>query len=349
VTLRLTRFEGGAHGPVVLAHGMGSSSEIFTLDTLDTCLVEYLVAAGYDVWLLDSRASTALPGPARGATVDDLARRDWPAAIEVVREATGGDVHVVAHCLGATSVLASLLTGLEGVRSVVAIGAGLHLEVPRLSRVKNALRTAAIARSAGMSMPRAYESELAGRVGRLWDRALALHPTQREERCGNVVCRRATYLYGVPYEHDRLGPATHDVVHEFLGAADPALLRQVAVAARRRGLVTAAGADEYLSQVGRRLPPVLFLHGAESGVFLPSGTRRTCAVLRERDPGGAYAYRELPGYGHFDPVIGKAAVEDVYPVVLEHLAAVDPLLPAAGPAPSAEDLLAERAHRVGAG
>jgi hypothetical protein len=48
-------------------------------------------------------------------------------------------------------------------------------------------------------------------------------------------------------------------------------------------------------------------------------------------------------------VIGKAAVEDVYPVVLEHLAAVDPLLPAAGPAPSAEDLLAERAHRVGAG
>ena len=349
VALRLTRFAGGPNGPVVLAHGMGSSSEIFTLDTLDTCLVEYLVAEGCDVWLLDSRASTALPAPPRGATVDDLVREDWPAALACVRAETGRQAHVVAHCVGATSALAALLTGLEGVRSVVAIGAGLHLAVPRLSRVKHRLRAARLARSAGMSMPRAYESELAGRLGRLWDRVLALHPTQREERCRNVACRRATFLYGVPYEHDRLSPATHDVVHEFLGAADPALLRQVAAAARRRGLVTAAGADEYLSRLGRRLPPVLFLHGRESGVFLPAGTRRTCAVLREHDPGGSYELRELDGYGHFDPVIGQSAVEDVYPLVLEHVASVDPLQPAAEPEPPRDDLLVAIAAEAGPG
>lgn len=346
VPLRLTRYEGGPEGPVLLAHGMGSSSEIFTLDTIDTCLVEYLVALGYDVWLLDARTSTALPAGDRAATIDDLVRYDWPAAVRGVRDGSGReDVQVVAHCVGATSLLAALLGGLTGVRSVVAVGAGLHLEVPRLSRVKNAVRAAPIARSAGMSMPRAYESGRADRIGRAWDRVLRLQPTQREERCRNPVCRRATFLYGVPYEHDRLNAATHEIVHEFLGAADLALLRQVAVAARRRGLVPAAGGDDY--RPGRRLPPVLFLQGAEDGVFLASGTRRTCTALREADPGGTYAYRELPGYGHFDPVIGAAAVEDVYPLLREHLGAGEPELPEPEPPPTADELMAEMAAATG--
>ena len=350
VTLRLTRYEGGARGPVVLAHGMGSSGAIFTLDTLDTCLVEYLVAAGSDVWVLDSRASTALPEAPKGATVDDLVHLDWPTAIACVQAETGRDVQVVGHCLGATSAFASLLAGQEGIHSIVAIGASLHLAVPRMSRVKSRLRAATLARSAGMSMPRVYASARADRAARLWNRLLALHPTQREERCPNVACRRATFLYGVPYEHDQLGPATHDVVHEFLGAADPALLRQVARAAGSRGLLSATGADDYLSQLGRRrLPPVLFLHGAESDVFLPVGTRRTHALLREHDPVGSYTYRELPGYGHFDPVIGKSAIDDVYPLVLEHLAATDPGVRVASPVPSAQDLLAEMAGHAGVG
>ena len=41
----------------MLSHGLGVSSRIFTIDTIDTNLAEYLVAAGYDVWALDYRAS----------------------------------------------------------------------------------------------------------------------------------------------------------------------------------------------------------------------------------------------------------------------------------------------------
>src|SRR5205085_4050053 len=57
VDLRLTRYNAGGKGPVMLAHGLGVSSRIFSMDTIDTNLTEYLVAAGYDVWLLDFRAS----------------------------------------------------------------------------------------------------------------------------------------------------------------------------------------------------------------------------------------------------------------------------------------------------
>ena len=73
------------------------------------------------------------------------------------------------------------------------------------------------------------------------------------------------------------------------------------------------------------------------------------AWLREHDPVGSYTYRELPGYGHLDPVIGKSAIDDVYPLVLEHLASTDPGVRVASPVPSAQDLLAEMAGHAGVG
>jgi len=46
VPLLLTRYKGGTKGPVVLAHGLGVSSRIFSTDTIETNLTEYLVAHG---------------------------------------------------------------------------------------------------------------------------------------------------------------------------------------------------------------------------------------------------------------------------------------------------------------
>ena len=43
VELKLTRYEGGTKGPVILFHGLGSSSGQFNLDTVETNLTEYLV------------------------------------------------------------------------------------------------------------------------------------------------------------------------------------------------------------------------------------------------------------------------------------------------------------------
>ncbi|MGE5274339.1 MAG: alpha/beta fold hydrolase [Verrucomicrobiota bacterium] len=320
VQVRLTRYPGGERGPVVLAHGLGTSSEIFTVDTVETSLTEFLVAAGYDVWLLDLRTSSALSRPQAPSTLDDLAVRDWPAALMAVRDGSGReDVQVFGHCLGATTALCAVLAGAEGVRSIVAASAGLHLVVPRLERIKGALRAASVARVTGMSMPAAFEAEETDRTSRAWDRLLKLHPIEHEERCSSVVCRRATFLYGIPYEHDRLNPSTHDTVHEFFGAADQGILRHVRRAARRDRLVTANGADAYLPLLGRLTQPILFVHGAEDAVFSAAGTRTTYEALLQHNPGGSYALRELQEYGHLDPIIGKDAAGDVFPIVLDHL------------------------------
>jgi cholesterol oxidase len=117
--LRLTRYQGGSKGPVVL-HGLGVSSLIFGIDTIETNLLEYLVAAEYDCWLLDYRASVDLPYAHELWTADDVATRDYPAALAKVPSVTrSATVQMLAHCFGATTFSMAMLAGLEGVRSAV--------------------------------------------------------------------------------------------------------------------------------------------------------------------------------------------------------------------------------------
>ncbi len=128
--IRLTRYAAGGE-PVLLAHGLGTASSLYTADTIDTNLVEYLVASGYDTWLLDGRGSWLVAEPWEDFTLDEVAKEDWPAAIAHVRERAGAvSVHVVAEGAGALALHAALASGLEGVGSVVSIGAAPHVTAP---------------------------------------------------------------------------------------------------------------------------------------------------------------------------------------------------------------------------
>ncbi len=73
VELRLTRFNGGAKGPVILSPGFGTSSYAYLIDTTDTNYPEYLYEHGYDTWMLDYRASPSLASGATQFTLDDIA------------------------------------------------------------------------------------------------------------------------------------------------------------------------------------------------------------------------------------------------------------------------------------
>lgn len=48
VELKLTRYKGGTKGPVIVFHGLGTSSGPFTHDTVETNLTEYLVQHRYN-------------------------------------------------------------------------------------------------------------------------------------------------------------------------------------------------------------------------------------------------------------------------------------------------------------
>jgi cholesterol oxidase len=140
VSLRLTRYRGGDRGPVMLTHGLGVSSRIFSRDTIETNLVEFLFGRGFDVWLLDYRSSIELPASRSQHTGDEVARLDYPAAVAEILRLTGRpDLQIVAHCFGATTFFMAMLAGLQGVRSAVVSQIATEVVAPSVTRIKSGL------------------------------------------------------------------------------------------------------------------------------------------------------------------------------------------------------------------
>ncbi len=321
VGLRLTRYQGGSKGPVVLAHGLGVSSRIFSLDTVEPNLVEYLAAHGYDVWLLDYRTSIELPASEGLCSGDDIARYDFPAAVAAVREISGADtVQVVAHCFGSTAFTKAMLGGwLTGVRSAVCSQVSAHLNAPLRTRVKAGLHLPGLLRALGADSLTAYTDRDANWSDRFFDDMLRLYPIQAEERCNSPICHRITFLYGMLFEHDQLNAATHDSLHELFGVANIASLDHLTKMVRRRAVVTGDGVDAYLPHADRMAIPITFISGAENACFLPKSTERTYTLLGERNGEHLYQRHVIPHYGHIDCIFGKDAAEDVYPHILRQL------------------------------
>jgi cholesterol oxidase len=320
VDLLLTRYRGGDKGPLMVAHGLGVSSKIFTIDTIETTLAEYLFAAGFDVWLLDFRASIELPASATQFTADDVARHDYPAAVATIRDRTGApSVQAMVHCFGSTTFTMAMLSGLQGVRSAVCSQVSAHMVTPALTRLKSGLHVPGLLERLGVRSMTALARTDEGWLDKLYDRALQLYPEQAGQDCDSAVCHRITFIYSQLYEHAQLDTATHDALHEMFGIANMTSLDHLAEMVRAGHVVTATGEDAYLPHLDRMAIPVTFVHGAENECFLPESTELTLAALRKANPGVPYARHVIPGYGHIDCMFGRDASRDVYPVIRGHL------------------------------
>jgi cholesterol oxidase len=317
VRLRLLRYPGGRREPVLLTHGLGMSSLIFSIDTVDVNLVEYLTGSGFDVWTLDHRASIDLPASEGDFTAEHVAGRDLPAAVARIRAETGAEaVHVVGQGFGALSLLMGLVDGLEGVGSAVCLQAGLHLETPLASRLKAGLHLPGVLKALGQDTLTAQGG--AGWKGRLLDAGLRMVPVEAEERCPSPVCRRIIFMYGPLFEHDRLNLATHDALHEMFGVASLAAFDHLARMVRE-GHAVASDGSTYLRDLDRLALPITFLHGGDNACFLPESTKATVAALSEVNGPEYYRHELIPNYGDIDCLIGKNAARDVFPLILAHL------------------------------
>lgn len=321
VQLCLTRYQGGGKGPVVLVHGLGVSSGIFTVDTIDTNLVEYLYAAGYDLWLLDYRASIELAAAAAPADGDVMAAIDLPEAVAQVRARSGAaSVQMVVHCFGATVTFMSMLSGaLTGVRSIVASQATPIVEAAPIVRLKSGLHLPDALAALGVATMTAYTDTDAGWLDTLYDRALSLYPIEREEQCRSATCRRISFMYSLLYEHDQLAVATHETLHELFGIAGVPAFEHLAAMVRAKRIVDAAGHDVYLPHVERLRLPIRLIHGAQNACFDPAGSAKTLAWLCEHNDPALYSRVVIPEFGHIDCIFGARASDAVYPHILDHL------------------------------
>lgn len=321
VELLLTRYRGGEKGPVMLVHGAGVSSEIFSTDLIRTNLLEYLYAHGYDVWLFDFRVSIALAAAEHLSNGDQVARYDHPEAVARVQEVTGADtIQAVVHCYGSNTFFMSLLRGLEGVRSVVCSQVATDLVCPELTRFKTGVHMPGFLEKLGVDSLTAYVDADSGWRAKLLDRLLELEPVPEDQECHNPVCHRVTFLYALLYQHQQLDQRLHDNLHELFGVGNIAMFEHLAEMVRREVVVSHEGEDVYMPHFSERLElPIRFIQGAENRCYLPESTERTYDRLREVHGEELYDRHLIPGYGHIDSIFGKDAVDDVYPLILEHL------------------------------
>lgn len=319
VELQLSRFQGGTKGPVILTPGFGTSSVAYTIDTTDTNYPEYLFEHGYDVWVLDYRASPLLPSSGTQFTLDDIARYDYPAAVDKVREVAGvDDVQVMAHCVGSLTFLMSLSLGLKGVRSGVASQLTMHPRAGTLNELRAGIYAASIMDVLGIDTLTTEFDDDPSWVESLYDKALAIYPAG-EEPCDRPFCRRVMFMYGEVYDHDKLNEATHDHIEEAFGVANIKTLRQITKILREDHAVSYDGDHDYLEGVANMRVPIAFIHGEHNRLFLPEGSRLTYEWLRDANGPELYSRVVIPDYSHMDCFIGKDAARDVYPLVTAQL------------------------------
>jgi pimeloyl-ACP methyl ester carboxylesterase len=323
----LTRVKGGPKGPVLLVHGVAVSSAIFALPTVRQNFVQFLCEHGYDVWLLDWRAS--IVHPLRQFTLDEAARLDMPAAVRKVREVTkAGSVQVVAHCAGSAAVFMAMSQGLlPEVRCLVGSQVGLHVNVPATTVIKSRAHLADRLAQAGIT-----DMSPAADDGRpLFQFAFGRMTDIFHHECASTFCHRLTFTYGHLYHHARLSQATHDALPSQFGACNILALRhfsQLVLAGHARmfdygtkGNMNAYGSPVppgYLDPAHFKLP-VTLLSGELNQTWLPESTKRTYEWLASANGPDLYARHVIGGYGHLDTFMGATASADTYPLMLEPL------------------------------
>jgi cholesterol oxidase len=311
VVLRLTRFDGGGKGPVLVVHCIGVSSRMYLTTSVDTNLVEHLYADGFDVWLLDMRLSIDLESSREQSTLDDVATKDYPAAVAHVLEQTGSEtLQVVAHGVGSSTFTMAMLSGLAGVRAAVCSQVSTHVLIPLWSRLKSPSVTA---------MARMGVTTISPSDDDAWLWRFSDHTPRLGARCHDRVCRRITTIFGPLYEHAQFSDGTHAELRSLFGTVNLTALSQLSLLGRRRHLVSSTGEERYLPHLDRLAIPIAYLHGEANRCVLPKSTETTLGLVRAANGGSLYRRSVFAGYGHVDCVMGKDAVRDVFPVIVDHL------------------------------
>lgn len=306
-------------GPVLLVHGAGVRAELFR-PPVERTIVDALVEDGWDVWLLNWRASIDLdPVP---WTLDDAAAYDHPAAVRLVAAETGASrVRAIVHCQGSTSFCMSAVAGLvPEVDLIISNAVSLHPVIPAFARFKiEALRPAM--QQVTPYLNPAWGDGPTSVFSRFARGAVMLS----HHECDNPVCRMVSFTYGsgrpALWAHENLNEATHEWIRGEFGVVPMSFFAQMAACVRAGQLVSVSrrpGAlSRYASAPPRTRARFVLLAGERNRCFLPESQRRTHAYLeRYRSD---HSLHVLRNYGHLDMFFGTHAADDVFPLILAEL------------------------------
>lgn len=308
-------------GPVLLVHGAGVRADIFRTSGQET-IVDALLAAGWDVWLENWRASIDLP--ANQWNLDEAAVYDHPAAVETVLEHTGADTtKALVHCQGSSSFALSAVAGLlPQVDTIVSNAMSLHPVVPPLSKVKLTrvvplvhLLLDYVDPHWGKERPRRFVERRIVDVVRL---------SHRE--CRNGVCGMVSFVYGAGHpalwSHENLSAGGHTWLSEEFGPVPLTFFAQMGRSVQAGRLVPTGSVlgmpEDPVASAPRTDARFALIGGRDNLCFLPESQERTFDYLERHAP-GRHSVHVVDGYGHLDVFMGRYAARDTYPLILQEL------------------------------
>lgn len=330
VNIGLTRYRGGQRGPIMLAPGFSVKASSFATPTVEKNLAESLVEQGYDVWLFDYRAS----GDSGNDTekppefcIDDIARYDWPAAIDKVRAVSGADsVQALAHCVGSMSLLMGIGAGwVSNVRSLISSQLTLHPVTDWLNYMKADLGIAgALGEVSLLDGHMDFVSQGTDADNQI-DAVMYQVPMPDGQECKSPTVRRVFGVFGPSWDIRQLGHDTYLALGSMFSRVSLSPFEQLQDIMRAGLAVNKHGERIYTSEeAARRLAlPITFLSGATNQIFYPESGQRTRVWLSQANGKELYRQRIIPDYGHMDLFIGRNASREVTPTLLEELELLD--------------------------
>ncbi len=309
-TLCLHHTSGGTRGPVIMTPGTAMSALTYVFNSVPQNLVEFLVERGFDVWLMDWRTSPLLDAHRDPYTLDDVAKYDWPPAIEKVQSLTGRKrVSVLAHCLSSPTFLLSLVRGYtdkDCIGAFVASQVALHLGFTKIGRVKLRLRLD------WFLPPRNIIHQRPEHVGfGIGDLAVSflslILPTTF--KCDNRACYRHVASFGELALHSRLDSTTHAMMGDLVPKCVCGFLKDVAKWGRKDCILT----DADFENLDRLRLPIHFISGSENRMFVPKSTEDSYQLLCERNGSSHYERKVYDDFGHLDCYFGSGASETIWP------------------------------------
>lgn len=359
VRLRLTRYRQEAHHPhakgkpVLMLHGYSASGTTFAHHAVHPCLAQHMWERGHDVWIADLRTSAGMPTGAMPWRFEDVGYVDIPLAVQHVSQATGGgQINVMAHCMGSAMLWMGLLGDNLPEYPPGSLAHQARLEMPRrihrlaMSQVApivvfspaNVLR-ASLSQYIQTFLPVGayrFRSDLndvndgAGlaMVDRLLmtipypdqDFAVENPPWQVWRDTAWVgTRRRMDALYGQDFKLSNISPDLLPYLDDHFGPLNLSTMRQGLHLALNQSIANAQGINTYLSEskvrsVVSQIDQMMSFHGVDNGLSDIRGLYRFHDYIQRLGTpwSDKYAIHPIADHGHQDCLVGIHAKERVF-------------------------------------
>ncbi|SFK39229.1 hypothetical protein SAMN05216302_1005101 [Nitrosomonas aestuarii] len=307
-------------GPVILVHGAGVRANIFRAPVQED-FVDALVAAGYDVWLENWRAS--IDFPPNFWTLDQAAVYDHPQAVKTILNETGADsLKAVIHCQGSTSFTMSAMAGLvPEVTTIVSNAVSLNPVVPKWSTFKLNYLLPVV-----KMLTRYLNPHWGVEAPNFSAKLITLLVNLTHHECNNAVCKQVSFTYGSGFpalwSHENLNEETHEWLKEEFAEVPLRFFDQILSCIKRGNLISVEGFTElpadFAKEGSKTNARFAFFAGQNNLCFLPVSQEKAHAYFSNirKD---YHTLHLLPNYGHLDVFMGKHAAQDTYPLMIAEL------------------------------